>query len=269
MGKYRTVPGVSSAAVNDVPILEFDPDRSAIIEPSHWHDPVEGIASRAVITWMADVFDDFIASTEVVERHRFVAESADVPIYEATVDGERLVVVRADIGGAISAGILEVLIAIGCRTFVAVGSSGGLTDRHPPGTVVVPDAAIRDEGVSYHYLAPGRTVHQDPGVQGALRAALDDAGLPHVGGAVWTTDALFRETPQRVTTRIAEGAVAVDMEAASLAAVATFRAVRLGHAVYIADTLHGDEWDSTALVNPDTGFRRRLLAAAIRACLDA
>jgi len=251
----------------DVPILEFDPDRRAIIEPHDWHSPIEGIARRAVITWMRDVFDDLVEQSTVVERHRFVAESADIPIWETVVDGTPLVLVRSDIGGSVSAGVLEVLIAIGCDTFVAVGSSGGLTDQYPPSTVVVPDATIRDEGVSYHYLPPRRTVAQDVSVQNALRRSLDTAGLAHTSGSLWTTDALFRETPAKVSARIDEGAVAVDMEAASLAAVAQFRNVRLGHAVYIADTLHGDEWDPTALVMPDRAFRRSLLDAAIQACI--
>jgi uridine phosphorylase len=57
------------------------------------------------------------------------------------------------------------------------------------------------------------------------------------------------------------------MEAAALATVAAFRGVRLGYAVYVADTLHGDEWDATQLVTPDAAFRRRLFAAAAAACL--
>lgn len=255
--------------MDDAPILEFDPAVEAIINPKDWFPPIDGIASRAVITWMRDVFDDHLASHDAVERHRFVAESADIPIYQTVVGNTPLVLVRSDIGGAISAGLLEVLIAIGCDTFVAVGSAGGLTAHHPPGCVVVPDRAIRDEGVSYHYLAPQRTVAQDPQLQSALRESLDVAGLPHVVGAVWTTDALFRETPRKVEDRIAEGALAVDMEAASLAAVAQFRNVRLGHAVYIADTLHGEEWDPTALVSPDRSFRAELLAAAINAVANA
>ena len=56
------------------------------------------------------------------------------------------------------------------------------------------------------------------------------------------------------------------MEAASLATIATFRNVRLGHALYLADTLHSDEWDPTELVDRDTNFRYQLLLTATQAC---
>ena len=41
------------------------------------------------------------------------------------------------------------------------------------------------------------------------------------------------------------------------------------NAVYVADTLHGDEWDPTDLVTPDTAFRRRLFDAAVQPLLFA
>jgi hypothetical protein len=56
------------------------------------------------------------------------------------------------------------------------------------------------------------------------------------------------------------------MELASLAAIASFRNVRLGHALYLADTLHSEQWDPTELVDRDTAFRYQLLLTATRAC---
>lgn len=250
------------------PILEFDPDRSAIIEPTAWFRPIDGIAARAVISWMHDAVETLLAGYDAIERTTIVAESTRIPVREIVYDGVPVVVVEAAVGGAISAGILEALIGHGCEIFVAVGSSGGLTGAHPPGTVVVPEAAIRDEGVSYHYLAPAREVALDTDIQRTVSESIDDAGLQVVHGKVWTTDAIFRETAKRVRDRVAEGALAVDMECASLAAVARFRAVRLGHAVYVADTLHGETWDAEALVNPDGAFRARLLEAAVRAAVN-
>lgn len=251
------------------PILEFDPSTSAIIEPSSWHQPIAGLPSRAVITWMRDAFERLIEVQPSIERKRFVAETIDNPIYEVEVDGETVVVALATVGAPASAALFETMIAIGCNTFIAVGSSGGLVAEHPPGTVVVPDAAIRDEGVSYHYAPAARTAHPDPHLQETLRRSLTECGLAPITADVWTTDAFFRETSAKVQSRVAEGAVAVDMEAAALATIADFRDVRLGHAVYMADTLHSDEWDPTLLIERDTDFRYGLLTGAIAACVAA
>ena len=92
------------------------------------------------------------------------------------------------------------------------------------------------------------------------------AGNQVARGVAWTTDAFFRETPAKVAQRVDQGAIAVDMEAASLATIATFRNVRLGHALYLADTLHGDQWDATEIIKRDTNFRYQLLMTATAAC---
>ncbi len=259
---------VCSRAVTDAPLLEFDPDPTAVIEPSSWFPPID-IAPRAVLTWMTDVYDAVMAEHAFVEHHVFHAESAHHPIREIEYEGTPLVVVNAGVGAPVATALLEVLIALGCTTLVACGSAGGLVADCPPGTVVVPTGSVRDEGVSYHYAPPAAVATQDAALQDGLRAACRAAGLEVREGLTWTTDALFRETQRKVEERIARGCVAVEMEAAALATVARFRGVRLGHAVYVADTLSGDEWDSTHLIRPDRAFRRRFFAAAARACIAA
>lgn len=241
------------------PLLEFDEDAAAIIEPSMWYSRIDGLPRAAVMTWMPDAFERLLAENPHEERHHVQAETLDTRIYEVQLDAGPIVAALAHVGAPAAALLFEMLVAFGCDTVVAAGSSGGLVPEHPPGTVVVPDAAIRDEGVSHHYAAAGRTASADAGMQQAIRAALTEADIDFVTGDVWTTDALFRETSAKVAARIAEGAIAVDMELSALATVAAFRGVRLGHAVYMADTLHGDAWDPTELIERDTDFRYSLL----------
>jgi uridine phosphorylase len=255
--------------MTDAPLLDHDADRRAIVEPSAWFEPID-IAEHAVITWMPGVVRSVLAEhSEAVLRHRFETESADHPIWEIDFEGRRLVVVVAGVGAPLATLLLEVLIALGCRTFVACGSAGGLVAGAWPGTVVIPSAAVRDEGTSYHYAPPATLAPHDPRMQRALRHECSEAGFDVRDGLTWTTDALFRETSAKVARRVEQGCVAVEMEGAALATVAAHRGVRMGHAVYVADTLHDDDWDPTHLVTPDDAFRRRLWDAAGRACLSA
>ena len=248
------------------PILDFDPSETAIIEPQALHARIDGLPHRCVITWMGDAFAEFENQQNLTERHRFTLETVVNPIYEFDVDGEKILVVMANVGAPAAAALFEALIAIGCTDFVAVGSSGGLVPELPPGTVVVPDAAIRDEGVSYHYAPASLLAHPDPDLQTILNHAYEASGNRVARGIAWTTDAFFRETAAKVAQRVSQGAIAVDMEVASLAAIASFRNVRLGHALCLADTLHSDQWDPTELVDRDTSFRYELLLTATRAC---
>lgn len=253
---------------DDAPILEFDPDRSAIIEPTMTRPPIEGFPARAVITWMRNAFDHFAGNQPVTEVSAFRLESASTPIYRHDTPDGPVVVALAPVGAATSAALVEELISSGCSAIFGVGSSGGLVADLAPGSVVVPTAAIRDEGVSYHY-APADTFAQlDASAQAVVAQTFSDAGFDVSSGITWTTDAFFRETEAKVARRQAQGANVVDMEAAALATVAAFRGVQYGAALYVADTLYGDEWDPTELVKQDLDYRYRLLLTAIQAAVQ-
>ena len=68
--------------------------------------------------------------------------------------------------------------------------------------------------------------------------------MPFVAGKVWTTDAIYRETRQKVERRRAEGCLVVEMEAAAFFAVARFRGIRFAQLLYGGDDLSGAQWDS-------------------------
>ena len=74
------------------------------------------------------------------------------------------------------------------------------------GHVIVPTAAIRDEGTSYHYLPPGREVEPTREAVDAIVATLERHHVPHVTGKTWTTDGLYRETRGKIERRVARDA---------------------------------------------------------------
>ncbi|HLB38961.1 MAG TPA: nucleoside phosphorylase [Actinomycetota bacterium] len=227
---------------DDAPILEFDPTPTAVIEPNEVVDPID-IPEHVVLCFFQDVIQD------VVERHGgrqidvLISEIGHNPVYELEIDGSRLALVHPGVGAPLAAGFLEELIARGCRAFMACGGAGVLVPELTLGHVIVPTSAIRDEGTSYHYMAPSRTVAPSPDAVAAIRATLQRHGVPFVEGATWTTDALYRETRAKVERRAAEGCLTVEMEAAAFFAVATFRSVTFGQLLYAGDDLSGDGWD--------------------------
>ncbi|MGH7211348.1 MAG: hypothetical protein ACREF1_07805, partial [Acetobacteraceae bacterium] len=80
--------------------------------------------------------------------------------------------------------------------------------------------ARRDEGTSYHYLPPARFAAADTELADAVHAGLQRLPFPVHRGTSWTTDAPFRETEQAIAAAAADGALAVEMEAAALYAFA-------------------------------------------------
>jgi uridine phosphorylase len=161
---------------------------------------------------------------------------------------------------------MEDAAALGVRTFVAVGGAGALIPDLVLGHAVVVSGAVRDEGTSFHYLAPSRTVEADTAGVEALERTLREAGAPFVTGRTWTTDAPYRETRTRVTRRVEEGCLTVEMEASAFIAVARYRNVRFAQLLYAGDSLSGPEWDERGWTHATT-IRERLFWHAADACL--
>ena len=225
-----------------IPLSEHDDALQAFIEPS------ETIARRdvpeaCVITFFGDVVDRLVErrGARVLVENRW--EDGPHPLLEVEHDGQRLGVLRSGVGAPLAGGLLEEVIAMGCRFFVVCGGAGTLHEDLTLGHFVVVSAALRDEGTSFHYLPAGRQIEAHPEARRALETVLDNLDVPYVCGLTWTTDAPYRETPDKIAARRAEGCLTVEMEAAALAAIAKFRGVPLAQIVYCGDDLSGSSWD--------------------------
>lgn len=220
------------------PLLEQDLSEPGVLEPSQVYAHTDAPIA-AVMCFFQEV---------VQEADGQVQGSLSVyggrPIYETTRNGERVAYFFPGLGAPAAAATMEEAIAMGCRDFIAVGGAGALTADLDLGHVMVVEAALRDEGTSHHYLPPSRFVEADPEVTQSIEDALIAAGWPLFRGRSWTTDAIFRETPSRMSRRVAEGCSMVEMEAAAFFAVGQHRGVRVGQPLYAGDTLAGEAWDS-------------------------
>ncbi len=227
---------------NSYPILEHDFTAEAKIEPSRIIKPRD-VPEHCVISFFREVNEKVVAEKQarVVVSNRW--EDGEHPIYEIEHCGRRMAFFHPGVGAPIAAGLLEEAIACGCRKFIVVGGAGVLDKSLIVGKLILVESAVRDEGLSYHYIPPGREIQAQRQVLNALRSTLTARGLPFVTGKTWTTDAPYRETQAMIDARCAEGCLTVEMEAASLMAVAQFRNVLLGQILYAGDDLSGENWD--------------------------
>ena len=250
---------------DDAPILEFDPSPTAVIEPTEHIDPTD-IPHHAVLCFFQDVIAKAVDEFDSREIDEVRSEIGLVPVYELNVEGSRLALVHPGVGAPLAAAFLEELIARGVTRVIACGGAGVLVPEIALGHVIVPTAAIRDEGTSYHYLAPSREVQPSPEAVAAIIATLERHGIPHVTGKTWTTDALYRETREKAARHVAEGCLTVEMEAAAFFAVARFRGITFGQLLYAGDDLSGDVWNARGWDHHETG-RQQLFRLATEAVL--
>lgn len=254
----------------DIPLLEYDPDPAAMIEPSdHFGAGAmerPDIPGVAVACFFGDAVERISRELGAGVAVHLVAEHGRTPVYVAEHDGERFAFYQAGLGAPLAAGFLEEMIDYGARAVVACGGCGALDPSLALGHVVVVEAALRDEGTSFHYLPPSRTVTAEAGVVEALEGVLERAGVPHTTGMTWSTDAYFRETRGKVARRRQEGCITVEMEASALLAVSRFRGIRLGQLLYAGDTLAGETWDHREWVTAH-GVREQVFWLAVEAAL--
>ncbi len=139
--------------------------------------------------------------------------------------------------------MLEECVAMGVHQFISIGMAGSLQTTAQIGDLIVCERAIRDEGVSHHYLAPAKYAYPSPELTQRLHERLREAGIRPTVGTSWTMDAPYRETMEEVGYYQREGVLTAEMEAAALFAVAQYRGVELACAFVISDSLAELVWN--------------------------
>lgn len=247
------------------PILEFDPDREAILNPNRSKQFVD-LPKRAVLCFFQEVISVLLAEGRLFPVSNLMSEIGKNPIYVLEHEGQQITVMHPGVGAALAAGFLEELIALDVDRFIAVGGAGVLTHSTDAGHPFILTSAVRDEGTSYHYLPPAREVTPTPQAVKALQDALEANGMPYEMTKAWTTDGLYRETAAKRDLRVSEGCQVVEMEAAAFFAVAQFRGVSFGQMVYGGDLVVPEGWDKRGW-HERTDDRQRMFWLAVEACV--
>ncbi len=251
--------------IADYPILEFDPTCEAVLEPSRLIEPKD-VPKHAVICFFAEVIAEIIEKHNARIIHTSASEIGKHPLYEIAYQGQRLAFFHPGIGAPLAVGLMEEIIALGVENFVACGGCGVLDEEIAVGHLLLPIAAIRDEGTSYHYALPSREIEVDPAVVEIIEAVLSTHGLQYIKTKTWTTDAIYRETPAKIRRYREEGCLSVEMETAAFIALAQFRNVRFGQLLYGGDAVLADAWDGRSW-NSRHDIRQQLFWLAAEACL--
>jgi uridine phosphorylase len=147
------------------------------------------------------------------------------------------------VGAPYAAMVLENLIAWGAKKFIFLGWCGSISETVKIGDIIVPETAIIDEGTSGHYYnedAPRSFPSASMTTQ--LKKVLAQNQIHFQNGTIWTTDAIYRETRQKVEFHQARGAIGVEMEMSALFTVADFRGVDICAMAVVSDELASLKW---------------------------
>jgi purine-nucleoside phosphorylase len=189
--------------------------------------------TSAVLCYHRGLAQQLLASRAHVKIPGFFG---DTYLLEET-GGTVALVADFGIGAPVAAVMLEDLIALGCRTVVSMGTTGGMDPTLGVGDLVLCSGAVRDEGTSHHYLPAGAPAVPDPDLTARLAAEIARREEPFRQAQAWTTDAPYRETKEEVLAHVDAGVAVVEMEAAALFAVGEVRGASVASLLVVSDVL--------------------------------
>jgi purine-nucleoside phosphorylase len=143
-------------------------------------------------------------------------------------DGELLTVQATGMGGPSAAIVTEELIALGARTLVRIGSCGALDPDLELGTLIAAETVLPADGTSAALGANG-ALEPDP----ELLARLVDAGARPA--TVASSDLFYDPREDATASWVERGAVAVEMEAATILRIAARRGVAAACVLGVSD----------------------------------
>ena len=224
---------------------------------------IENFPSTLVVVFSAKLYNLFLSKYDAEKIGALYAGGREFPIYRFEHRGMKMGFFHTALGGAASAALLEELIALGAEKLLYFGSCGALHKDIAEGRLLVPTAAYRDEGVSYHYAEASDYLEIE--TASSLMQILDEMHISYSATKTWTTDAFYRETRRNLEKRKSEGCGVVEMECASIMAVGQFRGKKVYQFLYAADCLADADWDKRILGSMPTDLRERILLVAIEA----
>ena len=228
-------------------LTEFDPARTAVIEPDMVHHPIEDFPETVVSVFSHTLF----ASVAAFLGAQKIAETKDVdghwPVYEVTYKGKRFALYKARLGAPACVGSFEDIIPMGAKRIILLGNCGVLDRSIEDCGIIIPTRAIRDEGTSYHYAPAGDYIDVNKKYMEEFICVLEEFGYPYVTGTTWTTDAFYRETRSKIARRKEMGAICVEMECSAMQAMCDFRGVEFFQFLYAGDNLDHSTWDPRSL----------------------
>ena len=226
--------------MKEIPLIDITKlEEEGVITAKHTLGDIEPLPSHidtAVIFFDARPSTDLLANS--TPFFNFIGASTIQPQF---IYNNQLVLAYSPLGGPAAGGLIEELIVYGVKRFIACGSSG-LIGEFDPSNVLLVSKAIRDEGLSYHYLQPSIYVETSKTLTKQVEEGLTKHKLAYAEGISWTTDAFYRETKSRILKRQEQGAVAVEMECASMAAVCQYRNVEFAQVLYFSDIVKQEGW---------------------------
>jgi uridine phosphorylase len=208
-----------------------------------------------------------------LENPRFYHQNREYTTWLGEIKGQPVLVMSTGMGGPSTAIAVEELYMTGVRTFIRIGTCGGMQTEIIGGDVVIANAAIRMEGTTREYVPVEFPAVSDIGVTNALIKAAKNLGFTHHAGVVQCKDSFYgQHSPERMPAGeelmskwnawIKAGCLASEMESSTLFVVSQVLRARAG---CVLSTVWNQERARQGLSNPACHDHVRAIQTAVEA----
>jgi purine-nucleoside phosphorylase len=228
-------------------LMEYDDEIISTFNPEELETKIDNFPKIGVTCFSNKIIDRYIELHNPEIIGQISSANGKIPIYKIIYKGVPIALFMSRVGApACTIGYEEVL-AMGLEKLIMFGTCGVLDKRIEDCSIIIPNSAVRDEGTSYHYLKGADEVLVNDKYQQEFIEILEEHNYNYTIGKTWTIDAPYRETRGKVLKRKEQGCICVEMECASMVAVAKFRNKDFFNFFYAADNLDNIKWDKRSL----------------------
>ena len=208
-----------------------------------------------------------------------VGESREFVTYTGYLNGTKVSCTSTGVGGPSASIAMEELVVCGAKTFIRVGTCGGMQLDIKSGDTIVASGAIRAEGTSKEYAPIEFPAVANVKVANALQDACEKLGVPYHVGVVQCKDSFYgQHRPESLPNHdelerkwdawLRLDCKASEMESAALFIVAQYLHVRCGSCFLV---VANQERAKAGLDNPqvhDTDTAIRVAIEALKQLID-
>jgi uridine phosphorylase len=159
----------------------------------------------------------------------------DYEMSSGMLDGKRVTVGNGGRYAPDAAITTEILCGAGAQSLIRVGSCGSLQEKVKIGDLVIVTGALRGDGTSRYYVSESFSTVAHGEIINALKAAADSLNVRYHLGWIFTTDALFQETPELIQQLNEQNVSSIDMVTSAFLTVTQVRGKKAGAVLAVSD----------------------------------
>ncbi len=243
-------------------IINAYDESEEIVSPKMMTEGLDKLPDTAIAFFRKELIDEVEKRQDFKEYSHYSISGEKMKIYITKVNNKEVILYRTILGGPATVGTMEELHSRGVNKFIFFGSCGELTSSLKKGAFIIPTECYRDEGTSYHYVPASDFIEVETYKE--LAKIFDENNISYELTKIWTTDGMYKETKNKTKNRIELGCKVVDMECASIMAMAKSRNIKAYQFLYTDDTLDGGKWDLRTLKDDRTPILTHCLEIALK-----